>query len=140
MLKAFDAPSREECTAKRPRSNTPLAALTLLNDPTFVEAARVFAEMIVKHGGESDAKRLAYAYQRAVSRSPDEWEAIVLTRLLDSQRKHYGERLEDAKKLIGFGIAEHRTEAKSNPQLVDLAAWTCVARAILNLDETITRN
>ena len=64
MLKAFDAPSREECTAQRPRSNTPLAALTLLNDPTFVEAARVFAERIVREGGDADIGRFDFAFRQ----------------------------------------------------------------------------
>eukprot|EP00913_Durusdinium_trenchii_P008903 g8369.t1 len=74
MLKAFDAPSREECTAERPRSNTPIAAMTLLNDPTFVEAARVFAARILRNAGPSTDARLDYAFRLAVSRTPDAFE------------------------------------------------------------------
>ena len=66
MLKAFDAPSREECTAERPRSNTPVAALVMLNDPTFVEAARVFAAKIIRNGGENDNERFDYAMRWAI--------------------------------------------------------------------------
>ena len=72
MLKAFDAPSREECSAERPQSNTPLAALVLLNDPTFLEAAKSFAEKITSEGGSSVEERLSYAFQHAVSRPPDD--------------------------------------------------------------------
>ena len=82
MLKAFDAPSREECTAERPRSNTPTAALVLLNDPTFVEAARVFAERIVRKGGTDMASRLKFAYREALSREPTPAEMDVLSQLL----------------------------------------------------------
>ena len=72
MLKAFDAPSREECTAQRPRSNTPLAALTLLNDPTFVEAARAFAARVLKQPADwSDEERIGYAVKLVLSREPD---------------------------------------------------------------------
>ena len=71
QLLAFDAPSREECTANRMRSNTPKAALVLLNDPTFVEAARKLAELAVKSGGSTDDERITFLWRRAVSRSPD---------------------------------------------------------------------
>src|SRR5204863_4474616 len=74
MLKAFDAPSREECTAQRPVSNTPLAALVLLNDPTFIEAARLLAQHTLADGGKSDADRVAFAFRQATSRRPDEVE------------------------------------------------------------------
>src|SRR5262249_55962940 len=67
-LLAFDAPTREECTADRPRSSTPLQALVLLNDPTYVEAARVFAEHIIRSGGVNPAQRLDWAFRRALSR------------------------------------------------------------------------
>src|SRR5207249_9635928 len=66
---AFDAPSREECTVERPRSNTPLQALVLLNDPTYVEASRVFAERILK-GADTTEKRIAFAYRHALNRAP----------------------------------------------------------------------
>src|SRR2546430_11291516 len=83
MLKAFDAPSREECTAQRPQSNTPLAALVLLNDPTFVECARVLGRRVVADGGKTDAERVAFAFRQVTGRRPDETEAKVLLRLLE---------------------------------------------------------
>jgi hypothetical protein len=136
MLKALDAPTREECTAERPRSNTPLAALTLLNDPTFVEAARVFAARIVEDGGETDSQRLEFAFLQAVSRKPDRIEHQVLKRLLHDSREQYRENPEEAKKLIRTGL----TPAVEQIEAVELASWTAVARAVLNMNETITRN
>ena len=136
MLKAMDAPRREECTAQRTLSNTPLAALVLLNDPTFVEAARIFAQNILHEGGGTSESRIAFAFQRAVSRSPDDWEYQKLFRLLTVARGQYQSNKEEALKLVRTGEAPVPNDL--NP--VDLAAWTAVARAILNLNETITRN
>jgi len=136
MMKAFDAPTREECTAQRPRSNTPLAALTLLNDPSFVEAARGFATRIYKEGGASDASRIAYGFRLATSREPDELEAKLLLSLLKSNRKYFVENSNAALEFLAIGLAESSSEIKP----VELAAWTTAARAILNLSETISRN
>ncbi len=136
MLKAFDAPNREECTAQRPQSNTPLAALTLLNDPTFVESARVFAEKILREGGDSTPARLSYAFRAAVSRQPDEFEAKAITELLVSAQQQYQNNAEAASKLVSVGL----TPVNSELDTTELAAWATVARAILNLSETITRN
>jgi mono/diheme cytochrome c family protein len=135
MLKAFDAPSREECTASRSRSNTPLQALTLLNDPTFVEAARVYAARIMREGGETPEARIAWAYQTAVSRSPEETIVAALRQLYKSHLAHYRDHVEEAKKLIATGNAPTATDLDP----VELAAWTSVARTILNLHETIMR-
>jgi len=136
MLKALDAPTREECTAQRPRSNTPLAALTLLNDPSFVEAARAFAARILTEGGDSNYERMDFAFRQAVSRRPDAVERGMLTDLLVASRAEFRRRPEDAVALIETG--DSRPDAALDP--VELAAWTTVARAILNLNETITRN
>lgn len=136
MLKAFDAPSREECTAERPRSNTPLAALALLNDPTFVEAARAFAARVLQEGGETDDQRLDFAFLEAVSRKPDAVERAILTELLAKNREHYAANADDAKKLVSVGLAP----AAKDVDIVEWAAWTTVARAVLNMNETITRN
>jgi hypothetical protein len=135
-LKALDAPTREECTAERPRSNTPLAALALLNDPTFVEAARVFAARILTHGGDADQQRLDFACLHALSRTPDRQERQLLLGLLDNRRRQYRQHEEAARQLIQTGLAP----VPKGIDEVDLAAWTSVARAILNLNETITRN
>ena len=135
MLKAFDAPSREECTAARSRSNTPLQALTLLNDPTFVEAARVFAARIMREGGTSFEQRVTWAYQTAVSRQPENSILAVLRKLYESHHLHYSNHVEEAKKLIATGDAPQPSELDP----IELAAWTSVARTLLNLHETITR-
>jgi mono/diheme cytochrome c family protein len=136
MLKAFDAPSREECTARRPRSNTPLAALVLLNDPTFVEAARVFAERALAEGGDSFDARLDFIFRRALSRTADKTERALLADLLDEGRKQFHDSPQAAKELIGVG----QEKASADVDLVELAAWTGVARAVFNMSETITRN
>jgi hypothetical protein len=109
MMKAFDAPRREECTAQRPNSNTPLAALVLLNDPTFVQAAQAFAKHTLNEGGGSTDTRLDFAFRQAVSRKPDDFERKTLKNLLASQKKP------------------------------DEKGWTTIARAILNLAETNLR-
>jgi hypothetical protein len=136
MLKAFDAPSREECTVQRPISNTPLAALTALNDPTFVEAARKFAERILLEGGETTPARLEFAFRQAISRRPDQFEIDTVTQLLDASRRQYQQNPAAARELIGTGLAPFAKEV--NP--IELASWTAVARAILNMHETITRS
>jgi hypothetical protein len=135
-LVAFDAPSREECTAERPRSSTPLQALVLLNDPTYVEAARVFAEHIIKQGGKATGDRLAWAYRRVVSRGIRPEEAKLLSDLYEKHRTEYAAERQAAQKLISTGERPVPTDIDST----ELAAWTSVARVILNLHETITRN
>jgi hypothetical protein len=134
-LLAFDAPSREECTADRPRSNTPLQSLVLLNDPTYVEAARAFAELILRHEGDQQAK-LNYAFQRALSRPAEPREAELLTKLLQHHLSEYGADPAAAKDLLSVGACPLPSDL---PQ-AELAAWTSVARTILNLHEVITRN
>ncbi|GIW92657.1 MAG: hypothetical protein KatS3mg110_0698 [Pirellulaceae bacterium] len=136
MLKAFDAPQREECVAKRPVSNTPLAALTLLNDPTFVEAARVFAERIVRLGGASPGGRVTWAWREALGRSPSEEERAVLVALFQENLARYREQRDAAGRLVRVGLAPVATDLDA----VELAAWTQVARAIFNLHEFLQRN
>jgi len=136
MLKAFDAPSREECTAQRTKSNTPLAALTLLNDPTFVESARAFAQRILNEGGDTTDTRLAYAFRQALSRLPDEFETKTLTALLTSAEKHYQANPDAASELLKIGLKP----VAENLNVTEFATWTTAARAILNMSETITRN
>jgi len=132
---AFDAPSREECTAKRARSNTPLQSLALLNDPTYVEAARAFAEELIARGG-TDRERIDRAFGRAVTRPATDEEAAVLESLLATHRDAYRADPEAAAELLSVGEA-------ATPESLDaseLAAWTSVTRAVLNLHEVITRN
>jgi hypothetical protein len=136
-LLAFDAPSREECTAERVRSNIPQQALALLNDPTYVEAARAFAERIIREGGDDFDDRLAWAYRRAVARRPGSDEASVLAGLYAKHAAQFAEDRDGAQVRLFLGVGEH-----PQPEDIDaaeLAAWTSVARAILNLHETITR-
>jgi len=133
-LRAFDAPSREECTVDRPRSNTPLAALVLLNDPTYVEAARVLADQILEQV-EGRRARIEFAYQRALQRTPRANEVELLSELLDQQIQAYASDTEKAKSLQSVGLSQQREE-----QIVLRAAWTAVTRTILNLHEMITRN
>jgi hypothetical protein len=135
-LLAFDAPTREECTVDRPRSSTPLQALVLLNDPTYVEAARVFAEHILKDGGATEPERFAWAFRRALSRDIKPEELKLLTELHDKHLKEFNADKDAAKKLLTAG----EWPAAKDVDVAELAAWTSVARVILNLHETITRN
>jgi hypothetical protein len=135
-LLAFDAPSREECTADRVRSNTPLQSLVLLNDPIYVESARVFAEKVLAAGGATQAERLAYAYRRALSRAPRPEEERLLLQLLEKHLAEYRQDPESARKLISVGSSPSPTPLDP----VELAAWTSLTRVLLNLHETITRN
>lgn len=135
-LLAFDAPNREECTADRARSNTPLQSLVLLNDPIYVEAARAFAELIVRHGGSTPRDRLNFAFRRALSRDAKPAEAEVLERLLQSHLDEYKSDAAAATELLSVGAKPAPTDLDKS----ELAAWTSVARTILNLHEVITRN
>ncbi|HIN80631.1 MAG TPA: DUF1553 domain-containing protein [Planctomycetes bacterium] len=135
MFLAFDAPTREDCAAQRTTSNTPLAALVLLNDPTFVEAARGFAQHILARVPKSDQESIAFAMKKATCRQPTAEEIAVLAELLAESREHFKENPIEAKALLAVG----RTPVPKSIEPVELAAWTEVTRAILNLHETITR-
>jgi hypothetical protein len=136
MLKAFDAPSREECSCERPQSNIPQAALVLLNDPTFVEAARVFAARILREGGPSTDDRLRWAWQAALSRPPTDRELTVMKRLLEVERAEYTAEASAVDRTLKTGLAPIPADADK----LELATWTSAARAIFNLNEFITRN
>ncbi|MEZ5303817.1 MAG: DUF1553 domain-containing protein [Verrucomicrobiales bacterium] len=135
MLLAFDAPSRDECAADRPVSNTPTQALVMLNDPTFVEAARAFAARIVREGGASPEDRVAFALREALARPPSDDERAVLLALHREQAAAFQADPAAAEQYTGVGIAP-------KPEGLDPAehaAWTSVARAILNLNEMLVR-
>jgi hypothetical protein len=134
MMANFDAPARDECAAARTNSNTPQQALTLLNDPAFVEAARVFASRLLKEKLADDKATLAKAFQFALNREPKEKEAAALASFLTEQRAHYKANPEDATKLLAIGLAP-----KASLDSAEHAAWTQVARVLLNAQETITR-
>lgn len=133
-LLAFDAPSREECTVQRSRSNTPLQALVLLNDPTYVEAARALAERIPSSIG-NDKDKFAWLYEQVLQRDVRENEVAVLQKLLDKHRTEYQTNPSSANDLLGVGNKE--VDQAKDP--AELASWTNVCRVILNLHETITR-
>ena len=134
-LLAFDASPREEAVCARPRSNTPLQALVLLNDPTYVEAARVFAERLMKEGGNTPAARLTFAYRQVLQREPLKDETTILLSLYEKHRSEYAADKAAAEKLLKEGDKP----ADASLDTAELAAWTSVSRVILNLHETITR-
>ncbi|MFO0907547.1 MAG: PSD1 and planctomycete cytochrome C domain-containing protein [Isosphaeraceae bacterium] len=134
MMANFDAPSREDCIALRTAANSPQQALTLLNDPAFVEAARVWAARLLS-STSSDPARVDRIFEQALARPPREKERASLLTFLDRARAEYRQRPDDARKLEGVGHAP--APAALDP--VELAAWTTVCRVVLNLHETITR-
>ncbi len=134
-LLAFDAPTREECTVERTRSNTPLQALVLLNDPAYVEAARALAARVLTEGGATFDERLGHAYHLVLHRIARPSEMETLRTLLEKHMSDYAENPDLAEALLGVG----HYSAPANLDPVELAAWTSVTRTILNLHETITR-
>src|SRR5258706_5818821 len=89
MFAIFDAPAREECVVSRPRTNTPLQALVTLNDPAFVEAARVFGQRIIQEGGETPEQRINFAFRTALAREPRDAELNILTKIFHEQQQRY---------------------------------------------------
>lgn len=134
-LRAFDAPSREECTAERTISNTPLQALTLLNAPTYFEAARVFAQRILREGGASTPERIGFAFRSALSREPTPQELPVIAGLYEKHLAEY--RADDSATSATLHVGE--TPLPEDVDHAELAAMTSVARTVLNLHETIMR-
>jgi len=135
-LAAFDAPSREECVVERPRANTPLQALVLLNDPTYVEAARVFAERILKEGGMRPEDRVQFAFRQALQRRAQPAELQIVLTLFHKHLEQYRANPKAAADVLTVG----EKLAPKDLNAAELAAWTAVTRVILNLHETITRN
>ncbi len=133
---AFDAPSREECVAERNRSNIPQQALVLLNDPTYVEAARVFAARILTESSGDASQRITWAVQQALQRKPSAEELKTLSALFAQQLADYQKDPAAAMELLKTGAAPVSPNLNSS----ELAAWAHVARVILNLHETITRS
>jgi uncharacterized protein DUF1553 len=132
---AFDSPNGDFSCARRVRSNTPLQALTTLNDTIFVEAAQAMALRIWKNGGADDRSKLTYAFRLCVSREPDQFETQKLMELLEDQKKYFDGNTSAA-------IYVTTTDLNKIPEGVDLhkvAPWTVIARVLLNMDETITK-
>ncbi|HKB04451.1 MAG TPA: DUF1553 domain-containing protein [Gemmataceae bacterium] len=134
-LMAFDAPNREVCVARRATTNTPLAALVLLNDPTYVEAARKLAERMMTDGGPTPAGRMAVGFKRAVARAPTAEEERVVLRFRARTLAEFQANKAEARKLLAVG--ESPRDATLDE--AELAAWATVAGLILNLDETISK-
>ena len=134
-MKAFDAPSREECAANRPQSNTPLQSLVLLNDPSYVEAANALAVRILESDAVDDVGRIDFAYRRAFSRRAAEQEREVLLAFLGRQRAHYNEMRREASELLSTGLYSVPPELDG----AALAAWSSVSRALLNKHEFVMK-
>jgi hypothetical protein len=134
-LSTFDAPNREICTDCRARTNTPLQALVLLNDPAYVEAARALGQRIMREGGATIAERVTFGFKVCTARTPTAGERDVLVRIYEAQRAHYEQDREAAIKLISVG--ESPRDPAANP--AESAAWTSVGNVLLNLDETISK-
>ena len=137
QLATFDAPDRETCTVKRSRTNTPLQALVLLNDPTYVEASRKLAERVMREGGDGTESRIAFAFRLPLARQPKPEEVTVLKRIYNAQLAHYRSNPGSAAASKLLAVGESPRDKRLDP--AELAAWTTVAGVILNLDEVITR-
>jgi mono/diheme cytochrome c family protein len=135
QMNTFDAPSREACTVRRERTNTPLQALLLLNEKQYVECARALAERAMREGGDRPEARLTWMFRRATARRPDAREAAELLTAYKEHLAEYTRDVDAAKKLIAVG--ESKADAKLNPS--ELAAWTMIANVLLNLDEVINK-
>lgn len=133
-LSNFDAPDRQVCTVRRPRTNTPLQALALMNDPTYVEAARQLAARVL-HERKDPKARVERLFRLAVGRSPSAAETKVLMDLQRDQQTAFAQKPENARSVLAVG---EYTQVFDDP--VEAAAWTVVASTVLNLDETITKN
>jgi Protein of unknown function (DUF1553)/Protein of unknown function (DUF1549)/Planctomycete cytochrome C len=133
-LVTFDAPDRETCTVRRPRTNTPLQALVLMNDPTYVEAARKLAERAMREAQTVD-ERIALAFRLVTGRRPKEEEVGVLRRVFEQQWNNFRKDKQAAAKVLRVGEASRGTDCDD----AELAAWASVASVILNLDEAVTR-
>ncbi len=134
-LVTFDAPDRETCTVRRSRTNTPLQALVLMNDPTYVEASRKLAERILLEGGETVESRIQFAFRTVLTRSPRPQEVSVLQTIYTQQLEKFRQNETAAQKLLKVG------ESPRNEQLgvIELATWATLSSILLNLDETVTK-
>ncbi len=138
MLQTFDAPNGDFSCVRRVRSNTPLQALVTLNETLFLESAQALALRTLKEGGADNAQRLSYAFQLSLSRKPSPKEQDVMLTMLDKQRLRLTNGWLNTHALTGFD-PKKKTELPANVTPVEWGAWTTVARVLLNLDETITK-
>lgn len=136
FMSTFDAPNREQSCTVRGRSNTPLQALQLMNDIQHVEAARNFAQRILKEGGANDDARIRWAWRTVTARLPEPGELAVVLNAMQQHRNRYDSDATAAKELIGYG--ESKADASADP--AELAAYTLVANLLFNLDEVVVKN
>ncbi|MFP6615621.1 MAG: DUF1549 and DUF1553 domain-containing protein [Candidatus Hydrogenedentota bacterium] len=134
-MQIFDAPDRERCSMRQDITNTPIQAMVLLNDPTFVEAARNLAERMIREGGIETADRVRHGYKLALATNPDPERQEILITGLESYKEHFEASKEDATSLLSVGNSPYDETMTET----ELAAYTMLASVILNLDETITR-
>jgi Protein of unknown function (DUF1553)/Protein of unknown function (DUF1549)/Concanavalin A-like lectin/glucanases superfamily/Planctomycete cytochrome C len=134
-MMSFDAPNREVCLARRARTNTPLQSLVLLNDPTYIECARVLAQNMIRDGGSNTNDRIDAGMYRAVSRRANQVEHKLLMDILETAKHRFGSNLANAHSFNTIGA----TAPDSTIDAVELASWTIVASTLLNLDETISK-
>jgi hypothetical protein len=137
-LQTFDAPNGDFSCTRRARSNTPLQALVTLNEPIFVECAQSLGRRTLLEGGQTDSDRITYAFRRCLARAPTPAEAKVLSDFLEMQRSVLAEEPENARAIIEADLPGG-PPCPSGVEAHEIAAWTLVARVILNLDETITK-
>lgn len=135
ILLTFDAPMRELCSVKRPRTNTPMQALVTMNEPAFVEAARVFGGRIMREA-QGDGDRLTRAFQIALGRSPLAAERTLMLRALNRYRLRFMASPDDAKNLTAVGLAGRDASLPAHEK----AAWTMLASTLFNLDEFLTQH
>jgi hypothetical protein len=134
-LATFDAPSREVCTLRRLRTNTPLQAFVVLNDPVYVEAAQALARRIVREGGDATEERARYGLRLCTCRPPDPAQVEILTQLFQSEREHYQHDLPAAESMATNPLGPLETGSDA----ADLAAWTVVANVLLNMDSVLNK-
>jgi hypothetical protein len=136
QMNTFDAPSREFCITRRERTNTPLQALVLMNEPQFVAAARALAERTLCEGGDSAEEQGQYMFERCVGRPPSTAELRRLLEGEEQDRAHYHQHPQAAEELTSIGVVP----PLDSLDRVELAAWTMAANTLLALDEVVTKN
>jgi hypothetical protein len=135
-MTTFDAPSREQCRARRERTNTPLQALVTMNDPQYFEAARHLGYRMLQEGGKEDMDRLRFGFQLVTARKPTEGESKILAETLTAEKSHYASNADAAQKAVSVG----ESPVPKDVPAPELAAYTMVANLLLNLDESVTKN
>lgn len=136
QMSTFDAPSREACIVRRERTNTPLQALLMLNDPQYVEAARALAERVIREGGEDGESRVRMMLRLCTSRKANQASVDELLALYRDQLQRFSDNIEGAQSFVGVGLWNQN----ENIEISELAAWTMVANVVLNLDEVVSKN